>query len=115
VGSNVINVSLLKKTAVYSGFTEDSHIVKTFWKIFEEYSLEDKKKLLMFITGNERVPVTCTENWKLIIVRNGCDTDRLPSSQTCFNTLLLPEYSSEEKLKNKLGIAISMTKGFFLL
>lgn len=115
VGSNVINVQLLKKTAVYSGFTEDSLVVKTFWKIFEEYSLEDKKKLLMFITGNERVPVTCTENWKLIIVRNGCDTDRLPSSQTCFNTLLLPEYSSEEKLRNKLGIAISMTKGFFLL
>lgn len=115
VGTSFIDVQFFKKTAVYSGFSESSFIVKTFWKIFEEYSKEDKKKLLMFITGNERVPVTCTENWKLIIVRNGCDTDRLPSSQTCFNTLLLPEYSSEKTLRNKLGIAISMTKGFFLL
>lgn len=69
----------------------------------------------MFITGNDRKPVTCTENWKLVIVKNWCDTDTLPSSQTCFNTLLLPEYATEDKIKNKLGIAIFMKKGFFLL
>lgn len=115
VGCSTINVNNLKNSAIYSGFTPDFWLIESFWEIFEEYSLDDQKKLLMFIMGNERMPVGNNENSKLIIIRNGCDTDRLPSSQTCFNTLLLPEYSSEEKLKKKLGQAISMTKGFFLL
>jgi ubiquitin-protein ligase E3 A len=46
-------------------------------------------------------------------MKNGCDTDRMPSSQTCFNTLLLPEYKTKEKLYEKLGKAIDMTAGFF--
>lgn len=115
VGSSTIDVHMLRKSAIYSGYNNEAEIIQYFWKIFENYSIEDKKKLLMFITGNERVPVGGSENSKLIIIRNGCDTERLPSSQTCFNTLLLPEYSSYEKLENKLGLAISMTKGFFLL
>lgn len=115
VGCNTINVSRIKKQAIYTGYTADTPIVLFFWEIFHEYSSDDKKRLLMFITGNERVSVGNTEHSRLIIVKNGCDTERLPSSQTCFNTFLLPEYSSKEKLKNKLGLAISMTKGFFLL
>lgn len=115
VGCSTINIKTLRKSAIYSGFSPDFWLIESFWKIFEDYSLDDQKKLLMFITGNERVPVGNNENSKLIIVKNGCDTDRLPSSQTCFNTLLLPEYSSKEKLQKKLGQAISMTKGFFLL
>lgn len=115
VGCSTIDIEKLKSVAIYSGFSQESWIIRSFWKIFEEYSVEDQKKLLMFITGNERVPVGKGENSKLIIIKNGCDTERLPSSQTCFNTILLPDYSSEEKLRKKLGLAISMTKGFFLL
>jgi ubiquitin-protein ligase E3 A len=39
----------------------------------------------------------------------------LPVSHTCFNHLELPRYSSEEKLKAKLEIAISNSVGFGLL
>ncbi|KRH94350.1 E3 ubiquitin protein ligase [Pseudoloma neurophilia] len=115
VGCSTINVGKLQETAAYSGFASNSPLVVAFWQIFEQYSSDEQKSLLMFITGNERVPVGNNPNSKLIIVRNGCDTDRLPSSQTCFNTLLLPEYSSGKKLREKLTQAISMTKGFFLL
>jgi hypothetical protein len=34
------------------------------------------------------------------------ETDRLPSSATCFNTLKLPQYETMEELKSKLLIAI---------
>ena len=40
---------------------------------------------------------------------------RLPTSHTCFNHLLLPEYNSKEKIKEKLLIAIKYSKGFGLI
>jgi len=51
---------------------------------------------------------------KLIISRNGPDTEHLPTAHTCFNVLLLPDYSSREKLLNKLAIAINNAEGFGL-
>lgn len=40
---------------------------------------------------------------------------RLPTSHTCFNALLLPEYSSKEKLRERLLKAITYAKGFGML
>lgn len=40
--------------------------------------------------------------------------DRLPTSHTCFNALLLPEYSSAARLREKLLTAISNAQGFGL-
>lgn len=37
---------------------------------------------------------------------------RLPTAHTCFNVLLLPEYSSKEKLERCLRVAITYSKGF---
>jgi ubiquitin-protein ligase E3 A len=47
---------------------------------------------------------------KLIIAKNGPDSDRLPSAHTCFNVLLLPEYSDKDKLVNLLMKAIKECK-----
>jgi len=52
---------------------------------------------------------------KLIISRNCPDTDRLPTAHTCFNAFLLPDYSSIDKLREKLLIAINNAEGFGLL
>lgn len=52
---------------------------------------------------------------KLVIARHGPDCDRLPTSHTCFNILLLPEYSSREKLEERLLKAINYSKGFGML
>jgi ubiquitin-protein ligase E3 A len=115
IGSNNFNIQEIKSTTTYNGYEEDSPIIGYFWDIFESYNKKMKKKLLQFITGHDRIPVAGSSSLKLVIMKNGCDTDRLPSSQTCFNTLLLPEYSSKEKLDRKLHTALEMTAGFFLL
>ena len=39
---------------------------------------------------------------------------RLPTASTCYNILLLPAYSSKEKLKEKLLLAIENATGFGL-
>lgn len=36
----------------------------------------------------------------------------LPTSRTCFNTLLLPDYETRELLEEKLGIALEHAIGF---
>lgn len=50
----------------------------------------------------------------LVISKNGDDSNRLPTAHTCFNHLLLPSYSSKEKLKNRLRLAIEQSEGFGL-
>jgi ubiquitin-protein ligase E3 A len=66
-------------------------------------------------TGSNRVPVGGLSKLKLVIARNGPDCERLPTSHTCFNILLLPEYSSHEKLEERLLKAINYSKGFGML
>jgi ubiquitin-protein ligase E3 A len=86
-----------------------------FWEVFYEFSDEEKKQLLAFVTGSDRVPVGGLSKLKLIIVKNGPDSDRLPTAHTCFNALLLCTYSSKDKLKERLLTAIKNGKGFGML
>jgi ubiquitin-protein ligase E3 A len=50
----------------------------------------------------------------IVVQRGGPDTSRLPTSHTCFNTLLLPEYSSRDKMQDRLHTAIGNAQGFGL-
>jgi hypothetical protein len=47
-----------------------------------------------------------------VVQRNGPDSERVPTSLTCFGRLLLPEYSSRRKLKEKLRLALENGRGF---
>lgn len=46
--------------------------------------------------------------------RDGPDSNRLPTSHTCFNSLLLPSYRSKDKLADRLKLAILNSEGFGL-
>ena len=87
---------------------------RDLWSIVHELSEEDKKKFLFFCTGSDRVPIKGLGNLEFVIGRCA-DSDRLPSAHTCFNHLLLPDYSSREKLKKYLITALANNKGFGLM
>jgi hypothetical protein len=74
-----------------------------------------KQKLLVFVTSSDRIPLNGLKSLTFVIQRNGPDSDRLPTALTCFGRLLLPEYSSEEKLKDRLTAAIENASGFGLV
>ncbi|XP_058055109.1 ubiquitin-protein ligase E3A [Anopheles bellator] len=115
-GSKEFDFNELEKSTEYeAGFTADSQTIKDFWTIVHGLSVEAKRKLLQFTTGSDRVPVGGLSRLKLVIARNGPDCDRLPTSHTCFNVLLLPEYDSKEKLEERLLKAINYSKGFGML
>ncbi|CRK96978.1 CLUMA_CG010297, isoform A [Clunio marinus] len=115
-GSNNFDFDELEKSTEYEGgYSSNSEIIKHFWSIVHGFSLESKRKLLQFTTGSNRVPIGGFSKLKLVIARHGPDCDRLPTSHTCFNILLLPEYSAREKLEERLLKAINYSKGFGML
>ncbi|KAJ7531965.1 hypothetical protein O6H91_14G067000 [Diphasiastrum complanatum] len=107
-------VALEQVTIYQGGYTKQSQIVRWFWELVKGMTIEEKKQLLFFTTGNDRAPVGGLASLKFIIQRNGDDTDRLPTAHTCFNILLIPEYSSKLKLEDRLKLAISNSTGFGL-
>ncbi|XP_073962763.1 ubiquitin protein ligase E3A [Choristoneura fumiferana] len=115
-GSKNFDFNELEKSTEYdAGYTSESQTIKDFWSIVHSLPHDDKRKLLQFTTGSDRVPVGGLSHLKLVIARNGPDCDRLPTAHTCFNVLLLPEYASKEKLEDRLMKAISYSKGFGML
>lgn len=52
--------------------------------------LEDKKNLLMFCTGSDRVPIKGLAALEFTISRNGPDSDRCVAPLSCAAAVLLP-------------------------
>ena len=112
-GSPVLDFEALAQAARYTdGFDSESPTVQHLWSVISEFSEDDKKKFLMFATGCDRAPINGLSDLSLTVSRNGPDSDQLPTSHTCFNHLLLPEYATREKLKERLMIAIRHAEGF---
>lgn len=115
-GSQLLDFTQLASAADYDGgYTAESPTIKHFWEVLMSFTEEQKRKFLRFTTGSDRAPIGGLARMKLIISRNGPDTDRLPTAHTCFNAFLLPDYSSKDKLREKLLIAINNAEGFGLL
>ncbi|CAN8032982.1 unnamed protein product [Ixodes persulcatus] len=112
-GSKNFDFNALEESTEYDGgYCANTPIIRHFWELVHEFSQEQKRKLLQFATGSDRVPVGGLSKLKLVVARHGTDSDRLPTAHTCFNVLLLPEYSSKEKLEDRLLKAINYSKGF---
>lgn len=107
----------LREGTVYEGgYTAETPVIEWFWSLFlDEMTEVQRHKFLLFVSGTDRSPVGGLGKLSMRIARNGGDADRLPTAQTCFNILLLNEYSSKEKLRHWLFMAIEYSKGFGLL
>jgi hypothetical protein len=113
-GNPTLDFNQLPKNVKYEGFTANDTFIKWFWEIIFELNEEQKKKFLMFVTGCEKAPIDGLAGLGLIIQKNGNDSELLPTSHTCFNVLLIPEYSTKDKLRKKMAIALQNSEGFGL-
>lgn len=104
----------LQRTTRYDGYAVDTPIIKELWTVLHSLVEEQKKKFLFFVTGSDRAPINGLSSLELTIIRNGPDSDRLMTASTCFNMLLLPEYTCGGKLNKLLLLAISNSEGFGL-
>ncbi|KAJ3217652.1 putative E3 ubiquitin-protein ligase [Dinochytrium kinnereticum] len=111
-GGNEMDIRGLESVTEYEGFHPDEPTIRMFWDMVNNYPSELKRKLLLFVTGTDRIPATGIQNMAFKISCIGEDSDLLPTSHTCFNQLCLPRYRSREKLEAKLAKAISWSSGF---
>ena len=137
----VFDVQELRRHARYMGGYHDGHkVIKWMWQVVEELTPEEQGKFLKFITSCSKPPVlgfgSLSPAFSVRLVANtdqddadhdtalgviagffnvgGADTDRLPTSSTCFNLLKLPPYKKKSTLREKLRYAINAGAGFEL-
>ncbi|KAH9259441.1 hypothetical protein BASA81_002484 [Batrachochytrium salamandrivorans] len=110
-GRPIIDLALLREMTVYAGCTvHDAHIAH-FWNVLASFTHELRSLYLKFVFGRSTLP--SKEAWgaphkiSSFETRNPLDVDSLlPRSHTCYFSLDLPRYSSEEVLRRKLLFAI---------
>ncbi|XP_076460072.1 putative E3 ubiquitin-protein ligase HERC4 [Babylonia areolata] len=116
IGNEEYDFEELERNTQYKGDYYRYHeTIKFFWDVFHSFSLENKKKYLLFLTGSDRIPVLGMSHIKMIIQPTGGGEDFLPVAHTCFNLLDLPKYSSRQSLEEKLLLAIQHSEGFGLV
>jgi hypothetical protein len=112
-GYHDIDIAALRSATKYEdGYTVTHPTVRFFWDVVESFDFDDKKRLLEFVTASDRVPVGGPAKMQFTIVRSTTETDRLPTSSTCFGRLSLPEYETKEQLESKLRLALEYSRGF---
>merc|ERR1711998_320015 len=78
----------LEEVAVYeAGFTKDHPTIRAFWEVVHGFEPEAQRQLLMFTTGSIKAPIGGLSKLPFKIQRAGPDSDNLPTSHTCFNTI----------------------------
>ncbi|KAL6756665.1 hypothetical protein V8C86DRAFT_2644732 [Haematococcus lacustris] len=117
-GGRELDLRALEGVTVYDdGYTREDQVVHWFWEVAHGLSQEQKKRLLAFVTGSDRVPIKGLAhlNPPFVISKMGGDPDRLPTAHTCFNHLLLPVYHSRQSLQQRLETALENCEGFGLM
>ncbi|XP_049645846.1 probable E3 ubiquitin-protein ligase HERC6 [Suncus etruscus] len=114
IGNTVYDWEEFEKNSTYGGGYSSSHpTIKMFWKVFHKLTLEEKKKFLLFLTGNDRLQVKGMMktgiNFRYSETLRESDNLR---SLICHNLLDLPKYSTKKRMKEALQIAINNSTGF---
>ncbi|KAG8573428.1 hypothetical protein GDO81_012404 [Engystomops pustulosus] len=95
----------LKSFTNYSGgYSADHPVIKIFWRVVENFTDEEKRKLLKFVTSCSRPPLLGFKIW--------VGLERLPCQHLM--TCQLPEFYDENLMRSKLLYAIECAAGFEL-
>jgi len=120
-GMPEIDILDLKKNTDYNGYRVTDKQIGWFWNIMFSLSKSDKAAFLQFVTGSSKVPLNgfselqgMRGTQKFAIHKVGGVAGSLMSAHTCFNSLDLPLYDSEESMREKLLYAIKEGGGAFL-
>jgi hypothetical protein len=109
-GNPCISVEDLKQHTRYSrGLTADHPLVLSFWTTLESFSSTEMVAFLRFAWARSRLPNHWGSNRLLVVLQPGSGPEadkRLPTSETCFFNIHLPNYSTKEILREKLLYAI---------
>jgi hypothetical protein len=110
-GNPDVDVDLLRRVVEYEGYNGSDAVIGFFWETLREITNEERRSFLQFVWARNRLPTKESDfDAPFKIQRDaskGSSDEALPSASTCFFSLALPEYSSKERLKEKLLFAIN--------
>jgi E3 ubiquitin-protein ligase HUWE1 len=111
-GTPYVAVEDLRENASLVGYADTDMTIQWFWACVSAFNDDERARLLQFITGSAKLPLGgCAKlNPPLKISRHGGGMDRLPSAHTCFNQLVLPQYTSQTALDRFVFTAV--TEGY---
>jgi E3 ubiquitin-protein ligase HECTD2 len=114
-----LDIASLKAVAVYDNWgakdaAKTEMTITWFWDTFAAASPQDQRKLLLFITGSDRIPAMGATSLQIRIACLGDDSGRYPSARTCFNSLSLYRYRDRSRLEAMLWTAVRESEGFGL-
>ncbi|KAE9124818.1 hypothetical protein PF005_g6184 [Phytophthora fragariae] len=113
-GKPTIDVEELRSCTVFQGgYDEHAQVVLWLWQALREFTIELRGQFLKFMTGTNKIPLDGFEP-PLNLTKSDLDPQALPRTHTCFNQLVLPEYTSYETLVEKVTFAITNAEGFEL-
>lgn len=114
-----LDINSLRIAAEYDNWgsrnpAETEPTLRWFWDSFERASPKDQRRLLLFITGSDRIPAMGAASLTIKISCLGDDSGRYPTARTCFNTLTLWRYRSRGRLEKVIWDAVNESEGFGL-
>jgi E3 ubiquitin-protein ligase NEDD4-like len=113
-GKPTIDVEELRSCTVFQGgYDEHAQVVLWLWQALREFTTDLRGLFLKFMTGTNKIPLDGFEP-PLNLTKSDLDPQALPRTHTCFNQLVLPEYTSYETLVEKVTFAITNAEGFEL-
>mmetsp|Transcript_18951 Transcript_18951/g.39006 ORF Transcript_18951/g.39006 Transcript_18951/m.39006 type:complete len:905 (+) Transcript_18951:2-2716(+) len=117
-----IDMHDLKKNTDYNGWKATDKQIEWFWNVLFSLSRNQKAAFLQFVTGSSKVPLAGFGELpgmrgvqKFSIHKTGGSAGALMSAHTCFNSLDLPVYKSEQELRDKLLYSINEGAVGFLM
>lgn len=106
-GTDTLDIHELRAATRYDGYNATQRYITSFWRVVASWPQEKQKLLLKFVTAAERIPISGASHLTFIIKKAQPDNlDALPTSSTCFGTLMLPRYPSTEIMAEKLSLAL---------
>jgi len=107
-----ISVSAWKENTVYSNCDLSQKEIKWYWEIVSTLTEDEKRALLAFCTGTKYLPAGGFQRLQkdntpfTVQFYDKLAVGTLPTARTCFNTLVLPTYTSKATMLDNLKLVI---------
>ncbi|CAM9241523.1 unnamed protein product [Heterosigma akashiwo] len=115
-GESDVDLEYLRAHTRYKGYPAGSEVVQRFWAAMAGFTSAERSQFIRFVWGRSRLP-NKGRPWpqEFTIERMGGARDAtLPVTHTCFFSIELPAYSSEEIMRKRLLTAINFGVGGIL-
>jgi hypothetical protein len=110
-GNPVFDMALWKSKSDISGLSKEQG--ELFWKVLESLSPQEKSAFVRFAWGRSRLPSVRDFKTTMRVTSTG-RKNMLPVSHTCFFSIELPAYETEDEMRRGILTAINFGLGGIL-